>query len=263
MPIPLLAPLAGLASSGYAAAAPWLASGASAAGTALANPAVQSGLAGLATQAAPSAFNWLGQQTGLWGGQQQDEIGDYLRQQYRQQPQNNFDQIRQEEMRRFQQDIIPQLQQQIASGGMGGQHSGAYFQQPQRATQDLSTRLGALQAQFQQQEESNRMSRLGGLRALRGGDQTYGLQRARQRQIGAQSRAGLTQGILQGLEGLRGQEMGQRENQFQNLYRLIQPNIGQMVREGNRGINVGDLTPLQRASMKQFGMQQGIQAPTS
>ena len=59
----------------------------------------------------------------------------------------NFDPIAQEEIRRFQRDVIPSVANQFA--GLGGLNSSGYRQALTGAGQDLQTRLAALRAQHE------------------------------------------------------------------------------------------------------------------
>jgi hypothetical protein len=59
----------------------------------------------------------------------------------------NFDPIAQEEMRRFNRDVVPGIANQFA--GLGGLNSSGYRQALSGAGQDLQTRLAALRAQHE------------------------------------------------------------------------------------------------------------------
>lgn len=167
----------------------------------------------------------------------QNQLYDYLTQQYQQQPQGGgFGDIRAEEMRKFQQDILPGIRQQVSSSGLGGQHSSANVQMPMQAGMDLSTRLAGLRDQFEGRKEQRNLDRLAGLSNLYGGQQTYGLGRARQRQMGAQSQADLISSILSSL-GKEGQ--GDRFNELSQFYNLSQPTTQDVLHEPTEGMGQG------------------------
>ena len=153
-------------------------------------------------------------------GYYQNQLYDYLSGQYQQQPQGGgFGDIRAEEMRKFQQDILPGIQQRTASSGLGGQHSSANVQMPMQAGMDLSTRLAGLRDQFENRQQQRNIERLSGLSNLFGGQQQYELGRARQRQTGTQSLADILSSLDQ--SGQRG--LGNRFNEMKEFYNLTQP----------------------------------------
>lgn len=209
----------------------------------------------------------------IQGSQQQlpqNQLFDYLKEQYQQQPQGGgFEGIRNEEMRKFSQDILPGIQQKVASSGLGGQHSSANFMGPQQAGMDLSTRLAGLRDQYENRQQQRNLDRLGGLSNLYGGQQTYQLGRARQRQVGAQSRADLLSSLFSKLGGEEQQGQGNRFDELNKFYNLSQPSTENLLHDPKGGFMEGlsQTTPeLAKQLMKLIGEYVGknnTQAPTS
>lgn len=84
-----------------------------------------------------------------------------LLQQYQQQPGFDFEPIAQDEMRRFREDILPEVSQQFSS--MGAERSSGYNQARQAAGEGLASRLASLRAQTGLQSrglDQNRMNSL-------------------------------------------------------------------------------------------------------
>ncbi len=164
----------------------------------------------------------------------QDKLMEYLTQQYQQQPQGGgFEDIRAEEMRKFQQDILPGIQQRVASSGMGGQHSSANVQMPMQAGMDLSTRLAGLRDQFENRQQQRNLDRLGGLANLFGGQQSYLQGQTRQAQIYGQSQQELSD---------RAFGTGQPDDRFNELlkfYGLSQPRTQDVLHDPTEGIGQG------------------------
>lgn len=71
----------------------------------------------------------------------------------------NFNDIQQDQMRQFNEQIIPQLSERFA----GNRHSGAFQQALSTAGGDLTTRLNALRYQHENQREQLNQNRLGTL----------------------------------------------------------------------------------------------------
>lgn len=167
-----------------------------------------------------SILNYLGQPSGQQQQQQVPEIAaqQQMLQQMQQPFQGGFQPIAEEEMRRFQQDILPQLKEQLTAGGQG--LGGPMAQAMGGAGQDLATRLAGLGSQYGLQERGLEQQRLGGLGQYLTGQQQLGLQAQqlaqRNRQLGQSGLAGLggfagqagQLGLQRGLEGI-GQEGGQ------------------------------------------------------
>lgn len=129
----------------------------------------------------------------------------------------NFDPIAQEEMRRFQQQVVPGITNQLA--GVGGLNSSALRQALGGAGQDLQTRLAALRAQhdvgenqFMAGAEERRRGMLGNLAGGMFGEE-QAMQAGRQNQIGQ---------MLGSVPGLMLQNAGlQNQRQFGMLGNLL------------------------------------------
>lgn len=146
-----------------------------------------------------------------------------LLQQLSQRPQFNrvnFDPIRQEELRRFREDIVPSITHRLAQTGTP---SSSYFEQALgRAGSDLGSRLAALQAQHEVGQqgaerafEGQNLSRLGQLSGFLSGQEQQGLlqEQARQQRLG-------------NLFGL-GQQAAAQSLRQQDLYNDLLRNYGQ------------------------------------
>jgi len=166
--MPLPAMLAGLG--------PLLSQGAGYAGSALGSNVGQQILGNLGTGLAGMGFQKMfGGGTGPSPEDQQARSG-YL-QQLQQPNQFDFEPIRQEEIRRFREELLPMIGEEYA-----GIRSGAPNLRKERATTDLSARLASLQQQFGLQNAGLEQNRMGMLGNYLQGQQNYGLNRASNRQ---------------------------------------------------------------------------------
>lgn len=105
-----------------------------------------------------------------------------LLQQLKQQPSFNFEPIRQQELRRFQEETLPGIAERFT----GGQGSSAFQQALGRAGSDLGERLAALESGQQLQSQQLDLSRLGQLQNFLTGNkaQAAGQEAQRTGQLG-------------------------------------------------------------------------------
>jgi len=157
----------------------------------------------------------------------------FAEQQLQQQiPENAYQDMQANEMRRFREDIMPQIAQQYAS--MGGLDTGSFGQSVGAGVGSLQERLGGLRQQYDQMNQ-NRLGQLGNMeqsRLMGGGNMLQN------RLMGAgqmgQNRLGQLGGYLAGQQNVAlGQQnaqnqrmqMGLQQQDMQN--RMLNPNYGQ------------------------------------
>lgn len=199
--------------------APLLAGLGSAATAVAANPLAQQAALGLGSYAAQGIGNRL---ANWWNGPQaaQAQGPEQLAQQYYlnqiQQPINIPYQAQQQQlMNQFQNQFLPQLQNQYAALGAGETQNNLFGQAQGTAGADLFAKLEALREQSQLEQQSQMTNRLGQLGGYLGGQQQLGLQA---QELGQRGTIANREAQLRAMGLMQGQDLGQ---QAEDLRRLL------------------------------------------
>jgi len=125
--------------------------------------------------------------------QNTQRMNDYY-QQLQQPIQGDFSGIENDQMRQFQEQILPMIQSQYGRGG--GRSTSGYGDAQRLGATDLASRLGALRSQYDMQIQGLNQQRQGMLGNMLGGQQNYMMNKATNAQRGAMGQQDMFRNLL-------------------------------------------------------------------